>query len=156
MFTWKLFPKWPKTVFCNGFGVVITSGGRVAAGNLASHHQCFHTAPPDLCQAAHQFKKKKKFKLGLELSSSRFATGKMSSRSGVGQIRGATLGPQPLKATVPYQLAIKPRSSRRDGKSGMSLWLYIKHPALSPTPVRLHNYVIVITCSAMIDKVNTV
>lgn len=41
----------------------------------------------------------------------------MSGRSGAGQIRGATLGPQPLKATVPYQLAIKPRSSRRDGKS---------------------------------------
>ncbi|XP_037611775.1 protein FAM117A-like [Sebastes umbrosus] len=41
----------------------------------------------------------------------------MSSRNGVGQIRGATLGPQPLKATIPYQLASKPRPSRRDGKS---------------------------------------
>ncbi|XP_074475317.1 protein FAM117A-like isoform X2 [Sebastes fasciatus] len=41
----------------------------------------------------------------------------MSSRSGVVQIRGATLGPQPLKATIPYQLASKPRPSRRDGKS---------------------------------------
>ncbi|XP_051273979.1 protein FAM117A [Dicentrarchus labrax] len=40
----------------------------------------------------------------------------MSGRSGVGQIRGATLGPQPLKATIPYQLASKPRPSRRDGK----------------------------------------
>ncbi|XP_076615388.1 protein FAM117A-like [Chaetodon auriga] len=40
----------------------------------------------------------------------------MSGRSGVGQTRGATLGPQPLKATVPYQLASKPRPSRRDGK----------------------------------------
>uniref|UniRef100_A0A3Q3VS55 Uncharacterized protein n=1 Tax=Mola mola TaxID=94237 RepID=A0A3Q3VS55_MOLML len=41
----------------------------------------------------------------------------MSGRNGVGQIRGAALGPQPLKATVPYQLAIKPRPHRRDGKS---------------------------------------
>ncbi|XP_041818599.1 protein FAM117A-like isoform X2 [Chelmon rostratus] len=41
----------------------------------------------------------------------------MSGRSGVGQTRGATLGPQPLKATIPYQLASKPRPSRRDGKS---------------------------------------
>ncbi|XP_033466521.1 protein FAM117A-like [Epinephelus lanceolatus] len=41
----------------------------------------------------------------------------MSGRSGVGQIRGATSGPQPLKATVPYQLASKPRPNRRDGKS---------------------------------------
>ncbi|KAG8009182.1 hypothetical protein GBF38_011889 [Nibea albiflora] len=41
----------------------------------------------------------------------------MSGRSGVGQIRGATLGPQPLKATIPYQLASKPRPNRRDGKS---------------------------------------
>ncbi|XP_070783667.1 protein FAM117A-like [Enoplosus armatus] len=41
----------------------------------------------------------------------------MSGRSGVGQIRGATLGPQPLKATIPYQLASKPRANRRDGKS---------------------------------------
>ncbi|KAM9336783.1 protein FAM117A-like [Symphorus nematophorus] len=42
----------------------------------------------------------------------------MSGRGGAGQIRGATMGPQPLKATVPYhQLASKPRSSRRDGKS---------------------------------------
>ncbi|XP_044034444.1 protein FAM117A-like isoform X2 [Siniperca chuatsi] len=41
----------------------------------------------------------------------------MSGRSGVGQIRGATVGPQPLKATIPYQLASKPRANRRDGKS---------------------------------------
>ncbi|TKS89832.1 Protein FAM117A [Collichthys lucidus] len=41
----------------------------------------------------------------------------MSNRSGVGQIRGATLGPQPLKATIPYQLASKPRPHRRDEKS---------------------------------------
>ncbi|KAM8729928.1 protein FAM117A [Acanthopagrus schlegelii] len=41
----------------------------------------------------------------------------MSGRGGVGQIRGATLGPQPLKATIPYQLASKPRPLRRDGKS---------------------------------------
>ncbi|XP_032358393.1 protein FAM117A [Etheostoma spectabile] len=41
----------------------------------------------------------------------------MSSRSAVGHHRGATLGPQPLKATVPYQLANKPRPNRRDGKS---------------------------------------
>ncbi|KAM3591909.1 uncharacterized protein V6R79_009361 [Siganus canaliculatus] len=44
----------------------------------------------------------------------------MSGRSGVGQIRGTTttLGPQPIKATIPYQLASnKPRPSRRDGKS---------------------------------------
>lgn len=36
----------------------------------------------------------------------------MSSR-GPGQSRGAALGPQPVKATVPFQLACKPRSSRR-------------------------------------------
>ncbi|XP_059181213.1 protein FAM117A-like [Centropristis striata] len=41
----------------------------------------------------------------------------MSGRSGAGQIRGASLGPQPLKATIPYQLASKPRPHRRDGKS---------------------------------------
>lgn len=42
----------------------------------------------------------------------------MSSRGGLGQTRGAALGPQPLKATVPFQLACKPRPSRRDaGKS---------------------------------------
>ncbi|XP_039990333.1 protein FAM117A-like [Xiphias gladius] len=40
----------------------------------------------------------------------------MSGRSGVGQTRGAALGPQPLKATIPYQLASKPRTHRRDGK----------------------------------------
>lgn len=43
----------------------------------------------------------------------------MSGRGGLGQIRGAALGPQPLKATIPYQLASKPRP-RRDGKPGMS------------------------------------
>ncbi|XP_029978439.1 protein FAM117A-like isoform X2 [Sphaeramia orbicularis] len=41
----------------------------------------------------------------------------MSGRSGIGQTRGAALGPQPLKATIPYQLANKTRSNRRDGKS---------------------------------------
>ncbi|XP_033181651.1 protein FAM117A-like isoform X2 [Mastacembelus armatus] len=40
----------------------------------------------------------------------------MSGRSGAGQTRGAASGPQPLKATVPYQLASKPRPQRRDGK----------------------------------------
>lgn len=41
----------------------------------------------------------------------------MAGRGGTGQTRGAALGPQPLKATVPYQLANKPRTDRRDGKS---------------------------------------
>ncbi|KAI9536741.1 hypothetical protein NQZ68_031816 [Dissostichus eleginoides] len=41
----------------------------------------------------------------------------MFGPSGVGQIRGVTLGPQPLKATIPYQLSCKPRSHRRDGKT---------------------------------------
>ncbi|XP_068438579.1 protein FAM117A-like [Clinocottus analis] len=41
----------------------------------------------------------------------------MSGRNGVGQIRGATLGPQPLKATIPYQLTSRSRPNRRDGKS---------------------------------------
>ncbi|TNN03875.1 protein FAM117A-like isoform X1 [Takifugu flavidus] len=41
----------------------------------------------------------------------------MSGRSGLGQSRGATLGPQPLKATIPYQLTSKPRLNRTDGKS---------------------------------------
>ncbi|KAM3860045.1 protein FAM117A-like [Diretmus argenteus] len=41
----------------------------------------------------------------------------MSGRSGVGQTRGATLGPQPLKATIPYQLHSKPRANWREGKS---------------------------------------
>ncbi|XP_034415087.1 protein FAM117A [Cyclopterus lumpus] len=41
----------------------------------------------------------------------------MSGRNGVGQIRGATLGPQPLKATIPYQLTSMARPHRRDGKS---------------------------------------
>uniref|UniRef100_A0A7N8X2D1 Family with sequence similarity 117 member Ab n=1 Tax=Mastacembelus armatus TaxID=205130 RepID=A0A7N8X2D1_9TELE len=51
----------------------------------------------------------------------------MSGRSGAGQTRGAASGPQPLKATVPYQLASKPRPQRRDGKPGMSL----SHPGKS-------------------------
>lgn len=43
---------------------------------------------------------------------------RMSSRGGLGQNRAAALGPQPLKATVPFQLACKSRSSRRSaGKS---------------------------------------
>ncbi|XP_041830826.1 protein FAM117A-like [Melanotaenia boesemani] len=41
----------------------------------------------------------------------------MSGRSGAGHARSTALGPQPLKATVPFRLASKPRSSRRDGKS---------------------------------------
>ncbi|KAL6095046.1 fam117a [Pungitius sinensis] len=41
----------------------------------------------------------------------------MSGRIGVGQIRAAALGPQPLKATVPYQLTGRSRPHRRDGKS---------------------------------------
>ncbi|XP_030611271.1 protein FAM117A-like [Archocentrus centrarchus] len=40
----------------------------------------------------------------------------MSGRSGAGHTRHAALGPQPMKATVPYQLASKPRPSRTDGK----------------------------------------
>lgn len=38
---------------------------------------------------------------------------RMSSRGALGQTRGA-LGPQPLKATVPFQLTSKNRSTRRD------------------------------------------
>lgn len=38
----------------------------------------------------------------------------MSNRGALGQTRGPALGPQPLKATVPFQLACKPRSTRRD------------------------------------------
>ncbi|KAK2820371.1 hypothetical protein Q5P01_023330 [Channa striata] len=41
----------------------------------------------------------------------------MSGRSGLRQTRGAAPGPQPLKATIPYQLASKPRPNRKDGKS---------------------------------------
>ncbi|KAM6897180.1 protein FAM117A-like [Xenentodon cancila] len=41
----------------------------------------------------------------------------MSGRSGAGRPRSAALGPQPLKATVPFKLASKPRPNRRDGKS---------------------------------------
>nr|XP_020479046.1 protein FAM117A-like [Monopterus albus] len=41
----------------------------------------------------------------------------MSGRSGVGQTKGAASGPKPLRATIPYQLASKPRPNRRDGKS---------------------------------------
>ncbi|CAG5906723.1 unnamed protein product [Menidia menidia] len=41
----------------------------------------------------------------------------MSGRSGAGHTRPAAVGPQPLKATVPFRLASKPRPSRRDGKS---------------------------------------
>ncbi|XP_077359041.1 protein FAM117A-like isoform X2 [Festucalex cinctus] len=49
----------------------------------------------------------------------------MSGRS------GATLGPQPLKATVPYQLASKHRAKGRDGKSAG------KAKALPPPPQQL-------------------
>ncbi|XP_008281806.1 glucocorticoid-induced transcript 1 protein-like isoform X1 [Stegastes partitus] len=42
----------------------------------------------------------------------------MSGRSGhTRAAAAAAVGPQPLKATVPYQLASKPRPNRRDGKS---------------------------------------
>ncbi|XP_027857542.1 glucocorticoid-induced transcript 1 protein-like [Xiphophorus couchianus] len=41
----------------------------------------------------------------------------MSGRSGPGHPRPGSLGPQPLKATVPFRLASKPRPNRRDGKS---------------------------------------
>ncbi|XP_034426212.1 protein FAM117A-like isoform X1 [Hippoglossus hippoglossus] len=41
----------------------------------------------------------------------------MSGRSGAPQPPGAAVRPQPLKATVPYQLTGKPRSHHRDGKS---------------------------------------
>ncbi|KAM4716036.1 protein FAM117A-like [Anableps anableps] len=41
----------------------------------------------------------------------------MSGRSGAGHPRPGSLGPQPLKATVPFRLASKPRPNRRDGKS---------------------------------------
>nr|XP_019960403.1 PREDICTED: protein FAM117A-like [Paralichthys olivaceus] len=41
----------------------------------------------------------------------------MSGRSGAPQTPGAALRPQPLKATVPYQLTGKPRSHHRDGRS---------------------------------------
>ncbi|KAM8836215.1 protein FAM117A-like [Spinachia spinachia] len=44
-------------------------------------------------------------------------SGEMSGRIGVGQLRAAALGPQPLKATVPYQLTGRSRPPRRDGKS---------------------------------------
>lgn len=63
----------------------------------------------------------------LELSGPRFVAENMSGRSGVGQTRGTASGPQPLKATVPYQLASKPRSHRRDGQSGMSLSQHMDH-----------------------------
>uniref|UniRef100_A0A3Q1I1Q8 Protein FAM117A-like n=1 Tax=Acanthochromis polyacanthus TaxID=80966 RepID=A0A3Q1I1Q8_9TELE len=39
----------------------------------------------------------------------------MSGRSG--HPRPIAVGPQPLKATIPYQLSSKPRQNRRDGKS---------------------------------------
>ncbi|XP_056153754.1 protein FAM117A-like isoform X2 [Lampris incognitus] len=41
----------------------------------------------------------------------------MSGRGGRGQSRGAAVGPQPLRATVPYQLHRKARLNPRDGKS---------------------------------------
>uniref|UniRef100_A0A3Q2QGD5 Protein FAM117A-like n=1 Tax=Fundulus heteroclitus TaxID=8078 RepID=A0A3Q2QGD5_FUNHE len=41
----------------------------------------------------------------------------MSGRSGGGHPRPGSLGPQPLKATVPFRLASKPRPNRKDGKS---------------------------------------
>ncbi|XP_038154763.1 protein FAM117A-like isoform X2 [Cyprinodon tularosa] len=41
----------------------------------------------------------------------------MSGRVGAGHPRPASLGPQPLKATVPFRLASKPRPNQRDGKS---------------------------------------
>ncbi|XP_058477721.1 protein FAM117A-like [Solea solea] len=47
----------------------------------------------------------------------------MSGR-GVGQGRGGALGPQPLKATIPYQLTSKPPSHRRDGTSAGKVKLH--------------------------------
>ncbi|XP_072311908.1 protein FAM117A-like [Eucyclogobius newberryi] len=38
----------------------------------------------------------------------------MSSRGALGQSRGAASGLQPLKATIPFQLACKPRQNRRE------------------------------------------
>ncbi|KAL0984470.1 hypothetical protein UPYG_G00141960 [Umbra pygmaea] len=40
----------------------------------------------------------------------------MSCRSGATQNRGATSGPQPLRATVPFQLHNTPQTSLRNGK----------------------------------------
>lgn len=55
---------------------------------------------------------------GLPQNRSSTRSCRMSSRGGLGQSRGSALGPQPLKATVPFQLFCKPRSSRREaGKS---------------------------------------
>lgn len=123
------------TEFCNGLWLVITSGGRVA-GNFsqpapvsphsAPHNSDRHNLHSSSFPPTYFF-----FGEGrtlLAASSPRPATRRMSGRSGAGQIRGATLGPQPLKATVPYQLATKPRSSRRDGKSGMEDSLCVWHP----------------------------
>ncbi|CAB1312122.1 unnamed protein product [Coregonus sp. 'balchen'] len=41
----------------------------------------------------------------------------MSCRGGVSQNRGATSGPQPLRATVPFQLHSKAQTSLKNGKS---------------------------------------
>uniref|UniRef100_A0A3P8PET9 Family with sequence similarity 117 member Aa n=1 Tax=Astatotilapia calliptera TaxID=8154 RepID=A0A3P8PET9_ASTCA len=81
---------------------------------LASHHhhQSSPTSLPGRTATANNSH--------LELSGPRFDTVKMSGRSGAGHTRGAALGPQPLKATVPYQLASKPRPNRIDGKPGMT------------------------------------
>ncbi|KAM7381716.1 hypothetical protein PAMA_012519 [Pampus argenteus] len=57
----------------------------------------------------------------------------MSGRGGAGQTRGAAVGPQPLKATVPYQLTSKPRPSRRDGTSAGKVKLQQLSPGMRRT-----------------------
>ncbi|KAM7370860.1 hypothetical protein PAMP_010374 [Pampus punctatissimus] len=57
----------------------------------------------------------------------------MSGRSGAGQTRGAAVGPQPLKATIPYQLTSKPRPSRRDGTSARKAKLQQLSPGMRRT-----------------------
>lgn len=100
--------------FCNGFSSSSHHQHQRRKSRrwltLASHHhhQSAPTALPGRTATANNSH--------LELSGPRFDTVKMSGRSGAGHTRGAALGPQPLKATVPYQLASKPRPNRIDGK----------------------------------------
>lgn len=93
----------------------------MASGNFS--HQCFHRAPPNLDHTGRPVL----VSGSLKLSGPRFVAENMSGRCGVGQTRGTASGPQPLKATVPYQLASKARSHRRDGKSGMNLSQHVGH-----------------------------
>lgn len=53
LFPWKCLSGWLKSDILQHFWVVIPVPGRLAAGNLASHHQGVHAAPPDLCQGPH-------------------------------------------------------------------------------------------------------